>query len=92
MRNIIIIEAMSTGYNLVEDVRRRGYNPVVIESPGDESEDIKKARESSYSLFYSRPEIKRAPDDYEETLAMVKSYEPLLVIAGSEQGVGKAVK
>ena len=92
MRNIIIIEAMSTGYNLVEDVRRRGYNPVVIESPGEESEDVKNARESSYSLFYSRPEIKRAPDDYEETLAMVKSYEPLLVIAGSEQGVGLAAR
>ena len=30
MRNIVIVDAYSTGYNLVEDVTRRGYNPVVL--------------------------------------------------------------
>ena len=92
MKNIIICEAMSTGYNLVEDIRRRGYNPVVLESPGEESEDVKKLRESSYHLFYKRPEIKRASDNYDETLALVKRYDPLLIIPGSEQGVGLAAK
>lgn len=41
MKNIIIVEAISTGYNLVEDVRRRGYNPIVLESPGEASDDLK---------------------------------------------------
>jgi len=34
MKNIIIIDASSTGYNLVEDAVRRGYNPIVVE-PSD---------------------------------------------------------
>ena len=42
----------------------------------------------SYSLFYSQPEIIQASENYEETLAMAKQYAPLLVLAGSEQGVG----
>ena len=39
MRNIIVVEAVSTGYNFVEDIYRRGYNPVVLE-PLDPSDDI----------------------------------------------------
>ena len=31
MRNIIIVEPGSTGYNFVEDIVRRGYNPVVLQ-------------------------------------------------------------
>ena len=54
MRNIIIIEAVSTGYNLVEDAVRRGCRPVVMELPGD-SKDIDDAvsltiRDGQYSL------------------------------------------
>ena len=90
MKNIIIVEAISTGYNLVEDVRRRGYNPVVLESPGKESADIKATRSASYALFYKRPTIIKASEDYTETLATVKKYDPVLVVAGSEQGVGLA--
>ena len=92
MRNIIIVEAISTGYNLVEDVRRRGYNPVVLESPGEASDDLKNMYKDSYSLFYSQPEIIQASENYEETFAMAKQYAPLLVLAGSEQGVGLAAQ
>ena len=91
MRNIIIVEASSTGYNLVEDVRRRGYNPIVLESPGEESADTKALRNASYALFYKQPQIIRASDDYAETLAEIKKYDPVLVVAGSEQGVELAV-
>ena len=92
MRNIIIVEAISTGYNLVEDARRRGYNPVVLETPGEVSDDLKHMYKDTYSLFYSQPEIIKASESYEETLAMAKQYDPLLVLAGSEQGVGLATK
>lgn len=92
MRNIIIVDAVSTGYNLVEDVRRRGYNPIVLESYGEESEDIAAVKEGSYSLFYSRPEIIKAHESYEATLEIVKKYTPLIVVAGSEQGVGLAAR
>ena len=31
MRNIIIVECISTGINFVEDIINRGYNPIVLE-------------------------------------------------------------
>ena len=39
MRNIIIVDPYSTGYNLVEDVIRRGYNPVVLETRQEKGVD-----------------------------------------------------
>ena len=35
----------------------------------------------------SRPQILKAPEDYDAILALVKTYEPVLVVAGSEDGV-----
>ena len=32
MRNIVIVDPVSTAYNFVEDVVRRGYQPVVLTS------------------------------------------------------------
>lgn len=92
MRNIVIVEAVSTGYNLVEDAVRRGYNPIVLESPGETSEDMMEIRLSSYKSFYRTPTILKASDDYAETLALVKKYDPVLVVAGSEDGVILAVR
>ena len=81
MRNIIIVEAVSTGYNLVEDVIRRGYHPVVLECPG-EIEYINHMRKGAYEMFLSKPEIIRASEQYEETLEMVRTYNPLLIVPG----------
>ena len=92
MRNIIIVEAISTGYNFVEDVVRRGYNPIILEPPGDLGEDTEQLRISSYKSFYRTPQILRAPDDYARTLELVKEYDPLLVLAGSEYGVELATR
>lgn len=90
MRNIIIIEAVSTGYNLVEDVIRRNYRPVVMELPGEPSEGLTNYRNSFYSLLYHKPEIIKACDRYEDTLELVRSYDPLLVLPGFEGSVDLA--
>lgn len=86
MRNIVIVDAVSTGYNYVEDIWRRGYNPVVLEPQGG-SEDLLELRRSSYSLFNREPDMISEADSYEETLEEVRKYDPMLVIAGSEGGV-----
>ena len=91
MRNIIIIEAVSTGYNLVEDVVRRGHRPVVMELPGD-SEDIDKYRQKFYRILYHKPEIIKASDDYETTLEMARSYDPLIIVPGFEGAVELATR
>ncbi|MCR4611872.1 MAG: ATP-grasp domain-containing protein [Lachnospiraceae bacterium] len=92
MRNIVIVEAISTGYNLVEDARRRGYNPIVLELPGEPSEDFARDREKAYNLCYERPTIIRAHDDYNETLSMVKELDPVIVLQSSEGAVGYATR
>lgn len=91
MRNIIIIEAVSTGYNLVEDAVRRGYRPVVMELPGD-SKQIDEYRAKYYRILYHKPEIIKAFPGYEETLGMVKQYDPVLIVPGFEGAVELATR
>ena len=91
MRNIIIIEAVSTGYNLVEDAVRRGYRPVVMELPGD-SREIDEYRQGFYRILYHKPEIIKASAEYEETLNMVRGYDPIIIVPGFEGAVELATK
>lgn len=87
MENIIIVDAGSTGHNLVEDAVRRGYRPIVIETsqPG-----LREMREETYRLFFREVEILSEKESYDETLALAKGYSPVAVMAGSEDGVSLA--
>ena len=91
MRNIIVVEAFSTGKNYVQDIINRNYNPVVLElkSANDsfEGKRYKKELEACYDYISDEFEIIYEKDSYEETLKEVKKYNPLLVIPGSEKGV-----
>ena len=89
-RNIVIAEAMSTAFNYLEDIRLRGYTPVILEAyipEGyarklmDEERRIKYAR-----IGYPITIIKEDPD-YEKTLQDIKALDPLLVLPGGEEGV-----
>lgn len=86
MKKIVIVDAVSTGYNYVEDVWRRGYDPVILEPAGGAA-DLLELRRSSYALFRRQPEVIKEAETYEETLKKVKEYDPILVLPGSEGGV-----
>ena len=96
MRNIVIVECMSTGVNYVQDVIDRNYNPIVLELKiTDDSEEgilYKNHRARGYEAIDSEFEMIYEKESYEETLAMVKEYDPLLVVAGAEMGVTLATK
>ena len=92
MRNIIVVEAISTGINFVTDIVHRGYHPVVLELAAPEGSDISAMREASYSLTGDPFETIAERESYEETLELVKSYDPVLVLAGSEDGVVMTAK
>lgn len=91
MRNkIVVAEPMSTAFNFLEDIRQRGYEPVILESyipEGyarrlmDEERKIKYAR-----IDYPIMLIKENPD-YTATLREVQALDPLLVLVGGEEGV-----
>ena len=96
MKNIIIVQCMSTGRNYVQDIIDRNYNPIVLElkplEDTDESQEYLKEIREGYKQIESDFEIIYEKDTYEETLEMVKTYDPLLVVPGTEDGVILATK
>ena len=91
VRNIVIVEAISTGYNFVEDAVRRGYNPIVLEYETEGSDDYDSVRKESHENYYRQPTIIKINGDYDRTLKIVRELDPVLVVAGSELGVNTAV-
>jgi hypothetical protein len=91
MRNIIIVQCMSTGKNYVQDIIDRNCNPMVLEmKPFDDSEDARTYREEvkeEYELIDNDFDLIYERDTYEETLEMVREYDPLLIVPGTEDGV-----
>ena len=106
MRNIVIVDPVSTAYNFVEDVVRRGYHPVVLTSKVQKDgtlEELKQAgagdtEESQdisailYKDFWHQPLFLEEQETYEETLQMVRDLEPVLVVAGADSGMVLATK
>ena len=95
MDNIIIVECMSTGINYIQDIIDRNYNPIVLDMKTSDSE-IGKLYEvhKKNDLDLVTSDFKRIneKDTYEETLEMVKNLNPLLILPGSEKGVGLATR
>lgn len=94
MKSIIIVDCKSTGLNFIEDIRNRGYNPVVLEmkAPMGNPEEYKKAMEKGYTRIDAEFDMIYEKDSYEETLEAVKKFNPLLVLPGNEHGVILATK
>lgn len=87
---IIVAEPMSTAFNYLEDIRQRGYEPVILESyipEGYARRLMDEERKIKYSrIKYSITIIKENPD-YAVTLQEVRDLDPLLVLVGGEEGV-----
>jgi hypothetical protein len=96
MRNIIIVEAASTGLNYIHDIISRGFNPIVLtlkfHLDTQRGRDYKEYIENDLNSVEYDFERINEKDSYEETLEMVRAYSPLLVLPGSERGVVLASK
>lgn len=89
LRNIIVVDCISSGTNYIEDIVNRGYNPVVLElQPGGADEDEYKQKiKSNYDVIKYDFDLIYEKDSYDETLEIVRKLNPLLVLAGNERGV-----
>ena len=90
MKNIVIVECKSTGKNFIEDVVNMGYNPIVLEVTPTDSEEGKIYSQSiklGYETIKHDFELIHEKETYAETLEMVKSYDPILVLPANERGV-----
>lgn len=94
-RNIIIVECRSTGTNFIADIFNRGYHPVLLDTRSPDTEEgheyMKHRLKEQEKIKYDFDLITEQ-DTYEETLEMVKKFNPLLVLAGNEKGVILASK
>lgn len=95
-RNIIICEYISTGVNYIDDVKARGYEPILLDGyyPAS-SEELKlwrAIRDQVKAHLGNKYTIIPETPDYNELLQIVKSYDPVLVLAGSEFGVELATR
>ena len=94
MRNIIVVDCLSTGINFIGDIINRGYNPIVLElkSSFPDVDEYKCHVGSYYDQTSEKFDMIFEKDSYEETLEIVKKYDPKLIVAGSERGVILATK
>jgi len=87
---IVVAEPMSTAFNFLEDIRERGFEPVILESyiPEGYARSLMDAeRQSKYSRIDYPITIIREKPEYEETLQEIRDLDPALVLVGGEEGV-----
>ena len=85
------MEIISTGYNFVEDVLARGYQPVVVEAmyPGTDEDraPFLESQEMARNRLPAGTPVIRANKDYGAVLEQVRAFAPMAVVAGNEFGV-----
>ena len=95
MKNIVVVECKSTGKNFIEDIANMGYNPIILQTRVANTEEgksyLQAIRNGLDSLKHDF-ELIHEKDTYEETLEMVKEYDPLLVLPANEREVILASK
>lgn len=96
-KKIVLVECWSTGANYVEDILKRGYEPVIVEASdyiGTEADVALFRQIRDFTQKKLPPDVKiiRENPDYNEILRQVREIQPLHIIAGSEFGVGLTVR
>ena len=93
MRNIIVVDCISSGVNYIADIRNRGYKPIVLElKPYENEDEYRNLVNGCYSNTKEKFDMIFEKDSYEETLKEVEKLNPKIVIPGSERGVILATK
>ena len=95
MRNIIVVECISTGKIYIGDIVNRGYNPIVLHLKDSDTEDGKKFGQhvlEEYSRIPYEFDMIYEKDTFEETLEEVRKANPILIVPGNERGVVLAAR
>ena len=95
MRNIIVVECISTGKNYIGDIVNRGYNPIVLHLKDSDTEDGKNFGQhvlEEYSRIPYEFDMIYEKDTFEETLEEVRKVNPILIVPGNERGVVLAAR
>ncbi|MBR3721758.1 MAG: ATP-grasp domain-containing protein [Selenomonadaceae bacterium] len=95
-KKILLVECMSTGVNYIDDIIKRGFEPVILEGhqigPKEEVKLIAKERDEVRARLSKQIPVIDENPNYDEVLRQVKKFNPVHVIAGSEFGVPLSVR
>ncbi|AMD17806.1 hypothetical protein TL18_07110 [Methanobrevibacter sp. YE315] len=89
-KNIVVIEATSSGINYIHEIEKLGYHPVCVELyRGEEEKEMQRfLHDVQYALVTDKnPDILSADESYEKTFEMIKELDPILIIPGSDAGL-----
>lgn len=92
---IIIVECYSSAVNYIQDIRERGYEPVLLELyvPEEIRERERAVNDRAYTFNNdSYPRVIMAKESYEETLDMIRNLSPVLILPGSDPGMEMALR
>jgi len=90
MKKVVIVEALSTGFNYIQDCLDRDLEPIVLEVRLDQNEaleTIQKERDEKYGTLKNSVKIIKEASSYEDTFKQIQALKPSIVIPGSEDGV-----
>ncbi|MCQ2753141.1 MAG: ATP-grasp domain-containing protein [Bacilli bacterium] len=87
LKYILIVDACSSGINYIQDIKMRGYKPLVLEVNVDNDFYIKNILLPARKRYISDAVVIKEQSTYQKTLALVKKYHPVAAVVGSETGV-----
>lgn len=94
MKNILIVDPSSTGINYIKDIINRNYYPICMyeKLPKDHNPVFDEWRDKTIKKYKDVAAFLFEQDSFEDTVELVKKYNPEVVLPGSEGGVVLAMK
>ena len=92
---IVVVHCASTGMNYIDDIRSRGYEPVILKvvyAGTEEDKALLATQDKAESKRFRGVQVIPYDPDYSVVLARVRELAPKLILAGSEFGVELALK
>lgn len=86
----LLIECGSTAMNYINDVKRRGYIPIILHTKV--APEIEKIHAINCGLYPKDVKVIRELDNYQETLKMLKKYHFTAATIGGEAAIVKATR
>lgn len=92
---IVVVHCASTGMNYIDDIRGRGYEPVIVKvdyAGTEEDKALTATQDLADSKRFKGIQIIPYNPDYQVMLRQVRECSPVLILAGSEFGVELALR
>ena len=94
-KTIVVVECYSSSVNYIHDIRKQGYEPILLElyAPQKDMAKIRAINDKAYAFIEEPiPQILQAEKTYEKTLKMISKLPPVLILPGADTGLELSLK